>query len=92
LNFCLLKVNGLRHTAFTIDDSELRTKNVFNPIATANKPIRHNQQTQHNKPIMAQPFVISKTTEDRFSIKRLIPPPYIVNKTKVEFAPIKNEV
>jgi hypothetical protein len=84
-----LNVKGLHHTVFNINDSELNTKEVFNPIG-ANKPIRHNRQLHPNKPIIAQPFVFHKSTNDRFSIKRQITPPYI-NKTKVEFAPIKND-
>jgi hypothetical protein len=89
-----LKTKALQYrqdNVFTIDETELKARQAFNPMSATNKPIRQIQQLPLSKPVTAQPLDMYKVTKDRLSVKRRVSPPY-VNENKVGFIPIKKEL
>jgi hypothetical protein len=90
-----LKVKTLQHRRpdiFTITDSDLKAKQVFNPISATNKPIRQIQQLNVTKDITrAQVLDTYRISKDRLNVKRhSIPPSY--SESRAGFTPIKKEL
>jgi hypothetical protein len=79
-------------TVFNIEDSELKAKQVFTPMAANGKVVRHVQQLSIDKNIaQAIPLSIYKGQLDRSSLKRN----KVVAKVpenRVGFTPIKKEI
>jgi hypothetical protein len=90
-----LKVKALQHRRpdiFTITDSDLKAKHVFNPISATNKPIRQIQQLNVSKDITrAQVLDTYRISKDRLHTKRNSIPPSN-NENRTGFTPIKKEL